>query len=261
MDLMDKLNLHFVLDFDYCKDFVMCTLHWSQVNRIRELPQNSKIVATHTDSPDVSSAFSGHSAWKIKLLLLFSIHFFKRSSSFSHASLIYLFSGSHLGHWGSTRPACCAWSSTFSSGFGMHLWKFSLCCPTELLFFYCIIWASFYLQILTGHQDTAEFALAMCRTEPFVLSGGLYWCYLCVLSCGLQVSHQRFLRAGKDKSVVLWSIQDHITTASADSKSPGSSIKQAGEVSNKTGGDSIGPRGVYHGHEDTVEDVAFCPSK
>lgn len=28
------------------------------------------------------------------------------------------------------------------------------------------------LQILTGHQDNAEFALAMCPTEPFVLSGG-----------------------------------------------------------------------------------------
>lgn len=28
------------------------------------------------------------------------------------------------------------------------------------------------LQLLTGHQDNAEFALAMCPTEPFVLSGG-----------------------------------------------------------------------------------------
>lgn len=28
------------------------------------------------------------------------------------------------------------------------------------------------LQILTGHQDNAEFALAMCPTEPLVLSGG-----------------------------------------------------------------------------------------
>ncbi len=31
-----------------------------------------------------------------------------------------------------------------------------------------------FLQILTGHQDNAEFALAMCRTEPYVLSGGDY---------------------------------------------------------------------------------------
>lgn len=29
-----------------------------QVNRIRELPQNTKIVATHTDSPDVRGNFS-----------------------------------------------------------------------------------------------------------------------------------------------------------------------------------------------------------
>lgn len=29
-----------------------------------------------------------------------------------------------------------------------------------------------FLQILTGHQDNAEFALAMCPTEPYVLSGG-----------------------------------------------------------------------------------------
>jgi hypothetical protein len=28
------------------------------------------------------------------------------------------------------------------------------------------------LQVLTGHKDNAEFALAMCSTEPFVLSGG-----------------------------------------------------------------------------------------
>ena len=40
----------------------------------------------------------------------------------------------------------------------------------------------FFLQILTGHQDNAEFALAMCPTEPYVLSGGglfifNYFCY------------------------------------------------------------------------------------
>jgi hypothetical protein len=31
------------------------SLPCKQVNRIRELPQNSKIIATHTDSPDVCS--------------------------------------------------------------------------------------------------------------------------------------------------------------------------------------------------------------
>lgn len=29
------------------------------------------------------------------------------------------------------------------------------------------------LQVLSGHQDNAEFALALCPMEPFVLSGGL----------------------------------------------------------------------------------------
>ncbi|KAF2285140.1 hypothetical protein GH714_038803 [Hevea brasiliensis] len=97
--------------------------------------------------------------------------------------------------------------------------------------------------ILTGHQDNAEFALAMCPTEPFVLSGG------------------------KDKSVVLWSIQDHITASATDpatGKSPasgGSIIKKAGDGNDKAADSpSVGPRGIYQGHEDTVEDVTFCPS-
>jgi hypothetical protein len=32
--------------------------------------------------------------------------------------------------------------------------------------------ASTVCQILTGHQENAEFALAMCPAEPYVLSGG-----------------------------------------------------------------------------------------
>jgi histone-binding protein RBBP4 len=61
--------------------------------------------------------------------------------------------------------------------------------------------------------------------------------------------------------VVLWSIQDHIS----GSVSGGSIIKQnskPGEGIDKTAdGPSVGPRGIYIGHEDTVEDVAFCPSR
>ncbi|KAL1210617.1 WD-40 repeat-containing protein MSI5 [Cardamine amara subsp. amara] len=158
------------LNEEACSPFVKkykTIIHPGEVNRIRELPLNSKIVATHTDSPDVL-------IWNTE------------TQPDRHA----VFGAPH------SRP--------------------------DLL--------------LTGHQDNAEFALAMCPNEPFVLSGG------------------------KDKSVVLWSIQDHITTAGVDSISPGSSIKQTGEGSSKTGGRSVGPRGVYHGHEDTVEDVAFCPS-
>ncbi|CAB4288253.1 unnamed protein product [Prunus armeniaca] len=152
-------------------------IHPGEINRIRELPQNTKIVATHTDSPDVL-------IWDVE------------AQPNRHAVL-----GAT-----SSRPDL----------------------------------------ILTGHQDNAEFALAMCPTEPYVLSGG------------------------KDKTVVLWSIQDHISAATTDpaaTKSPGSGgsiIKQnskPGDGNDKAAdGPSVAPRGIYYGHEDTVEDVAFCPS-
>ncbi|MCL7033142.1 hypothetical protein MKW94_028786, partial [Papaver nudicaule] len=77
-------------------------IHPGEVNRIRELPQNMKIVATHTDSPDVL-------IWDVD------------AQPNRHAVL-----GAS-----ESRPDL----------------------------------------ILTGHQDNAEFALDMCPTEPFVLSG------------------------------------------------------------------------------------------
>lgn len=66
---------------------------------------------------------------------------------------------------------------------------------------------------------------------------------------------------GKDKSVVLWSIHDHISSLAADQgahKSPGSK----GNLSNGKAGDgtTVESRGIFHGHEDTVEDVQFNPS-
>ncbi|XP_058753280.1 WD-40 repeat-containing protein MSI4-like isoform X2 [Vicia villosa] len=80
----------------------------------------------------------------------------------------------------------------------------------------------------------------MCPAEPYVLSGG------------------------KDKTVVLWSIEDHVTSAATD-KSGGSIIKpnpKSGEGNDKiVDSPSVGPRGIYSGHDDTVEDVAFCPSR
>lgn len=76
---------------------------------------------------------------------------------------------------------------------------------------------------------------------------------------------------GKDKSVVLWSIQDHVSVLAAE---PGSTKSTASGGTNsknasKSGGNgdkplespSIGARGIYLGHEDTVEDVQFCPSR
>ncbi|KMZ68114.1 WD-40 repeat-containing protein MSI4 [Zostera marina] len=146
-------------------------IHPGEVNRIRELPQDSKIVATHTDSPDVL-------IWDVD------------AQPNRHAVLGAANSHPNL--------------------------------------------------ILTGHQDNAEFALAMCSKEPFVLSGG------------------------KDKSVVLWSIQDHISaSASVDAKSPGVSssiVKTSKDGENNEDSPAVAPRGIFHGHENTVEDVQFSPS-
>ncbi|KAK2987545.1 hypothetical protein RJ640_021599, partial [Escallonia rubra] len=139
-------------------------IHPGEVNRIRELPQNKNIVATHTDCPEVL-------IWDIE------------AQPNRHAVL-----GA-----AESRPDL----------------------------------------VLTGHQDNAEFALAMCPTEPFVLSGG------------------------KDKTVVLWSIHDHVSTLTTDaSKGTGS----AGSVIKPSDNSSIGPRGIFQGHDDTVEDVQFSPT-
>ncbi|XP_047176616.1 WD-40 repeat-containing protein MSI4-like isoform X2 [Vigna umbellata] len=91
--------------------------------------------------------------------------------------------------------------------------------------------------VLTGHKDNAEFALAMCPSEPFVLSGG------------------------KDKCVVLWSVHDHISTlAVEEAPTIKQSSKSGGNNAKATESPTIGPRGIYQGHTDTVEDVQFCPS-
>lgn len=62
--------------------------------------------------------------------------------------------------------------------------------------------------------------------------------------------------------MVLWSIQDHISTSAVSGGSITKQNSKPGEGNDKTAdGPSVGPRGVYIGHEDTVEDVAFCPSR
>ncbi|EYU28409.1 hypothetical protein ABFS82_12G121900 [Erythranthe guttata] len=136
-------------------------LHPGEVNRIRELPQNKNIVATHTDCPEVL-------IWDVEAQP-------NRQALLGSAD---------------SRPDL----------------------------------------VLSGHQENAEFALAMCPAEPFVLSGG------------------------KDKSVVLWSIQDHVSTLATEATQSAGSIIKAADNS------TVGPRGVFQGHDDTVEDVQFCPS-
>lgn len=69
--------------------------------------------------------------------------------------------------------------------------------------------------------------------------------------------------------MVLWSIQDHISATATDpaatkSSGAGSIIKntKSGEGNDKAAnGPTVAPRGIYYGHEDTVEDVTFCPSR
>ncbi|CAI9764672.1 unnamed protein product [Fraxinus pennsylvanica] len=82
----------------------------------------------------------------------------------------------------------------------------------------------------------------MCPAEPFVLSGDF--------------DSMKFL-TGKNKSVVLWSIQDHVSTLATDS---GQLTDSAGSVVKAADNSSVGPRGVFQGHDDIVEDVQFCPS-
>lgn len=71
--------------------------------------------------------------------------------------------------------------------------------------------------------------------------------------------------------MVLWSIQDHVSILASEPgsmKPPGSSgpnVKHTSRVGGSNqkpaDGPTIGPRGIFHGHGDTVEDVQFCPSR
>lgn len=62
---------------------------------------------------------------------------------------------------------------------------------------------------------------------------------------------------GKDKSVVLWSISDHISSLAALQKSH----KSPGFKGKRGRGTTVEARGRFNGHTDTVEDVQFRPSR
>ncbi|CAL9061141.1 unnamed protein product [Musa banksii] len=146
-------------------------IHPGEVNRIRELPQNSNIVATHTDSPEVL-------IWDVD-----------------------------------AQPDCGDDLGAADSHPNL---------------------------ILTGHQSNAEYALAMCNYEAFVLSGG------------------------RDNLVVLWCIRDHVSslanTTSLGVPMGSPSHMQSVNASEDKISDSptVAPRSIFHGHTDTVEDVQFC---
>ena len=74
--------------------------------------------------------------------------------------------------------------------------------------------------------------------------------------------------AGRDQCVVLWSLEDHITSIQEQppsrSATPTGGAKNSGnaggsvDLSNAT---CVYPRGIFKGHTDTVEDVQFRPSR
>jgi histone-binding protein RBBP4 len=60
----------------------------------------------------------------------------------------------------------------------------------------------------------------------------------------------------------LWSIQDHISALGDSSSSPrASGSKQSVKTTNEKENPKVDPRGIFHGHDNTVEDVEFCPSR
>ncbi|KAF7843480.1 WD-40 repeat-containing protein MSI4-like [Senna tora] len=66
---------------------------------------------------------------------------------------------------------------------------------------------------------------------------------------------------GKDKCVILWSIHDQVATLAAEASPNAKPSSKVGGNSEKAAeSPSIGPRGIYKGHVDTVEDVQFCPT-
>ncbi|KAF7030150.1 hypothetical protein CFC21_041754 [Triticum aestivum] len=145
-------------------------IHPGEVNRIRELPQNSRIIATHTDSPDVL-------IWDVE------------AQPNRHAVL------------GATdsRPDL----------------------------------------ILRGHQENAEFALAMCPAEPYVLSGGRTSLWFG------GASKITYLDLETPQKVRL--PQGHQAASIAKLQMKRIVLKLILEV-------------YSTGHDSTVEDVQFCPS-
>ncbi|PHU02929.1 hypothetical protein BC332_28180 [Capsicum chinense] len=67
--------------------------------------------------------------------------------------------------------------------------------------------------------------------------------------------------AGKNKSVVLWSSHDQVstlTTDQGDAKSLGSGTSNPKP---SIEGPTVQATGIFQGHDDTVQDVQFCPPR
>jgi len=85
--------------------------------------------------------------------------------------------------------------------------------------------------------------------------------YLLLMDIGFLLILFEFIMAGKDKCVVLWSVHDHISTLAVEEPTVKQGSKSGGNTAKATENPTIGPRGIYKGHTDTVEDVQFCPSR
>lgn len=73
------------------------------------------------------------------------------------------------------------------------------------------------------------------------------------------------LTAGRDKCVLLWSIEDHITTMQEQTPKSitptAAGSKQSGTAGGAADTTNVYTRGIFKGHTDTVEDVQFRPSR
>jgi len=88
---------------------------------------------------------------------------------------------------------------------------------------------------------------------------GLIVIYISKGLTNLTSNYRGYPFPGKDKYVVLWSIHDHISTlGGGDSTNPSGA---AGSIVKSADNASLGPRGIFQGHADTVEDVQFCPTR
>lgn len=127
---------------------IKCFTMTLQVNRIRELPQNSKIIATHTDSPDVivnlyfSVLTKGNESFFFLSILCVSTSYIKKNDVYFLC--LDFQSGSYLGCWGSAQQTCSFRRPEFSSWSGeflLNLWlNFPFLTTIFLIFPRDIIW-------------------------------------------------------------------------------------------------------------------------
>eukprot|EP00887_Chlorella_sp_A99_P002859 scaffold6.g2859.t1 len=86
--------------------------------------------------------------------------------------------------------------------------------------------------VLDGHRDDAEFALGAATAAPLVASGG------------------------RDKKVLVWSLEDHATSLAATAPAAGGAPPP---VAGGRRAATLAPRATLAGHAKTVGDVAFLP--